>query len=242
MNLIQSIVDMPRNLLFALTIIVIFSATAWSAPIKGTVKYLGAVPEPTVTKTGKYKKVCGATFTDESLLVEKQGIQNVVVWLSGKDAKKKLKGKPRTYQLDQKKCRYEPHVTVMSKGSELEILSSDPINHNIHTYSFDNDPMNMMFTPGQDHVQEFDEPEPVKVECDLHEWMKAWIFVTPNNFHSLSKAGGSFEIPDVPKGKYTLNFWHETLGELSQKIEVGDDPLVVNVEFPDLTPKVSQKK
>ncbi len=219
-----------------------FAATSIAAPIKGTVTYKGTIPEPVVTKTGKYKKVCGATFTDESLLVEKNGVQNVVAWLSGKDAKKKLKGKPGTFTLDQKKCRYEPHITVMSKGSELEILSSDPINHNIHTYSFDNDPINIMFTPGQDHIQEFEEPEPVKVECDLHGWMKAWVFVTPNNFYSLSQAGGSFEIPDVPKGKYTLNFWHEKLGEMSQKIVVGDDPLEINVEFPDLNPKVSQKK
>ncbi len=236
---------LPKLTAFILTLLLTLLVTTTASlatPVKGTVTYKGFVPEPVVTKTGKYKKVCGAKFTGESLLVKDQGIQNVVVWLSGKDAKKKLKGDPGTYTLDQKKCHYEPHVTVMSKGSELEILSSDPINHNIHTYSFDNDPINIMFTPGQEHLQEFEEAEPVKVECDLHGWMKAWIFVTPNNFHSLSQAEGSFEIPDVPKGRYTLNFWHEKLGEMSQKITVGDEPQVINVEFPDLTPKVSQKK
>jgi len=233
---------MFTKLMSAAFLLLVFSATSIAAPIKGTISYKGTVPEPVVTKTGKYKKVCGPKFIDESLLVDKNGVQNVVVWLSVKDAKKKLKGEPGNYQLDQNKCRYEPHVTVMSKGSELEILSSDPINHNIHTYSFDNDPINMMFTPGQEHELEFDEPEPIKVECDLHGWMKAWVFVTPNNFHSLSQSGGGYEIPDVPKGKYTLNFWHEKLGEMSQKIVVGDEPLAIDVEFPDLTPKVSQKK
>ena len=231
---------MPRTA-FLLIALLLISSTAWAGPIKGQVKYNGTVAEPKITKTGKYKKVCGKEFVDESLLVEKQGVQNVVVWLSGKDAKKKLKGKPGTFSIDQVKCRYEPHVVVMMKESELEITTSDPINHNIHTYSFDNDPINIMFTPGQDHVEEFFEPEPVKVECDLHSWMKAWVFVTPNPYFSLSVKEGQYQIPDVPKGKYTLNFWHEKLGELSQKIEVGDEPLVIDVEFPDLTPQVLKK-
>ncbi len=233
---------MLPTLILTLLITALPFTSAFAGTIKGVVHYNGPVPEPQVIDTGKYKKACGTGFTDESLLVKEKAVQNVVVWLSGKDAKKRLKGKPGSYTLDQKNCRYEPHVTVMMKGSELEILSSDPINHNIHTYSFDNDPINIMFTPGQEHEQEFDEPEPIKVECDLHSWMKAWIFVTPNPYFSLSKPGGTFEISDVPEGKYTLNFWHEKLGEMSQKITVGDDPQEINVEFPDLTPKVTQKK
>lgn len=119
----------------------------------------------------------------------------------------------------------------MPRDSELEIRTQDPINHNIHTYSFENDPINIMFTPGQDHVQEFEEPEPIKVECDLHSWMKAWIVVTPNAHYGVSDNSGKFTIPDLPPGKYTLNFWHEVLGEMSQKIKVADKPMTVDVEF-----------
>ncbi|MFQ5482723.1 MAG: hypothetical protein ACE5ER_08185 [Nitrospinaceae bacterium] len=179
--------------------------------------------------------MCGPESVDQSLLVSNQGVQNVVVWLSGKNAKK-LKGEPGTYQLNQTRCQYEPHILPMMQGSELEIITSDPINHNIHTFSFDNDPINIMFTPGQEHAQEFDEPEPIKVECDLHGWMKAWIFVTPNPYFALSKKGGTYVIKDVPPGKYTLNFWHETLGEISRKVVVPDESLKLDMKFPATSP------
>ena len=227
---------------FSLILLLLWIASPLHAgPIQGKVGYPGPVPPPKIIKTGKYAKVCGPEVRDQSLLVQNKGVQNVVVWLSGKDAKKNLKGEPGSYTLDQKNCSYVPHIVAMMKDSELTILSSDPINHNIHTYSFENDPINIMFIPGQEHVQEFEEPEPVKVECDLHSWMKAWIFVTPNPYFTISTAGGAYKIPEVPPGRYTLNFWHETLGEVSQDITVGDAPLEVNIEFPEQTPKVSQK-
>ena len=59
------------------------------------------------------------------------------------------------HKLDQKKCRYEPHVITMPVDSELKIHTSDPVNHNIHTYSFENDPVNIMFIPDQEeYIQE----------------------------------------------------------------------------------------
>jgi len=134
--------------------------------------------------------------------------------------------------LDQKKCKYEPHVVAMPVDSELIIHTSDPINHNIHTYSFENDPINLMFLPGQEaYSQEMEEAEIIKVECDLHDWMRAWIVVTPNGYSTVSKIDGSFEIHDVPPGEYELNAWHETLGSLTKSIKVGNDELNINFDF-----------
>ncbi len=134
--------------------------------------------------------------------------------------------------MDQKKCRYEPHVITVPLDSELKIHTSDPINHNIHTYSFENDPINIMFLPGQEaYSQEMEEAEVIKVECDLHDWMRAWIVVTPNAYSAVSGADGSFEIPDVPPGKYELTAWHETLGSLTKNVTVGNDGLNVNFDF-----------
>ena len=214
--------------------------SAFGGNLSGKVMYSGQVPAPKVINTGKYAKVCGPEIISQTLLVKDKGVKNTVISISGKDAKK-LKRKPGEYILNQVNCVYSPHVIVMPKESELKIQTSDPVNHNIHTYSFDNDPVNLMFMPGMEHEQEFEESEVVKVECDLHGWMQAWIVVTDNSYFALTNDDGSFEIPDLPPGKYTVTAWHEVLGTMTQKIKVEESGLKVNFEFPEISTKVTQK-
>ena len=190
--------------------------------------FSGKIEQLKPYKTGKYKKACGSDIPNESMLIDNKGVRNSVISLHGK----KLKKERGEYKLDQKQCQYEPHVIAIPVNSELKIHTSDPINHNIHTYSFENDPINIMFLPGQDaYSQEMEEAEIIKVECDLHNWMRAWIVVTPNAYSTVSDSDGSFEIPDVPPGKYKLTAWHETLGSLTKSITVGNDGLNINFDF-----------
>ena len=228
------------KLTFAIFSLLILTTPLHAGIIQGEVTYSGKIPTPVIHKTGKFAKVCGPEIPDESLILENQKVKNVVVWLEGKQAKK-LKSKPGTYTIDQKKCAYSPHVLAMPQGSELKILTSDPINHNIHTYSFDNDPINIMFLPNQDYTQEMEEPEVVKVSCDLHNWMVAYIVVTPHSYFAMTQSNGTFEIKNVPPGKYTLKLWHESLGEESRKIEVEEGVTKADFDFPELASQVSQK-
>ena len=208
--------------------VLLMPGTAFSGAIQGVAIFSGKTEQLKPYKTGKYKKVCGSGIPNESILIDNKGVKNSVISLHGK----KLKKRGGEYKLDQKKCRYEPHVIAVPLDSELKIHTSDPINHNIHTYSFENDPINIMFLPGQDaYSQEMEEAEVIKVECDLHDWMRAWVVVTPNAYSAVSGADGSFEIPDVPPGKYELTAWHETLGSLTKNITVGNDGLNVNFDF-----------
>ncbi|NIR53036.1 hypothetical protein GWN75_31865 [candidate division KSB1 bacterium] len=228
---------MLRALILAITVL-FFPNWAFSGTLKGQVIYSGEDTFAAALKTGKYRKVCGKEIPNEKLIVKNQKLKNVVVYLQGEN----LGGEPGSFVLDQNKCRYEPHVIAMMKGSELVIRSSDPLNHNIHTYSFENDPINVMFTPGApDFNQEFYEPEIIKVECDLHGWMTAWIVVTDNSFHSVSDETGSFEIPEVPPGKYTLTAWHETLGSISREVQVGEGETSIDFDFTGTAPQVSQR-
>lgn len=89
--------------IFATFSLLILAYPAHAGTIEGEVKYSGKVPAPVTHKTGKFKKVCGAEIMDESLILENQKVKNVVVWLEGRQAKK-LKNKPGTYTIDQKKC------------------------------------------------------------------------------------------------------------------------------------------
>ncbi|CAI2718530.1 hypothetical protein [Nitrospina watsonii] len=217
--------------------------TSYAGSLHGTVTFSGTPPPPTIHKTGKYRKACGPEFSSQALLLHGQKVQNGVVWLTEKKGKA-LTQAPITgdFKLDQKNCRYSPHIVAMPRGAELQILSSDPINHNIHTYSFDNDPINLMFLPGQEYVQEFEEAEIVKIECDLHSWMQAWIVVTPNPYYAVTPESGSFVIEDIPSGSYTLNVWHEVLGTQSRKVEIDAEDHEINFDFSELAEQVSQNQ
>jgi len=229
---------MVFRLFICIFIFMLYPGLALSGTLKGKITYSSEVKFPKAFKTGKYKKACGPEVPNERLLVNDKNLMNVVVTVEGK----KLDGKPGEYTFNQKNCHYVPHVMAMMKDSELKIHSSDPINHNLHTYSFDNDPINVMFLPHQaDYEQEFEEPEIVKVECDLHEWMTAWIIVTDNSFFDISGQDGAFEIPNLPPGKYTINAWHEILGSKSQTVKIGKGVTEINFDFSDVTPQVSKK-
>ena len=213
---------------FLVIAVLLMPGSAFCASIKGVAMFSGKIEQLKPYKTGKYKKACGSDIPNESMLIDNKGVRNSVISLHGKTLKKKS----GEYKLNQKQCQYEPHVIAIPVNSELKIHTSDPINHNIHTYSFENDPINIMFLPGQDaYSQEMEEAEIIKVECDLHNWMRAWIVVTPNAYSTVSDSDGSFEIPDVPPGKYELTAWHETLGSITKSITVGNDGLNINFDF-----------
>jgi len=220
-----------RIVFFILMTIAFLTGVATAGSIKGTALYsLKFKPAPAI-ETGKFKKACGDTIPEETLLVDHSRLKNVVVTLSGKN----LKGKSKNAKLDQKKCRYEPHVVAIKKESNLIISSSDPINHNIHTYSFENDPINVMFVPNQEPLeQEMEEAEIIKVECDLHSWMTAWIVVTDNSFYAVTNQKGDFEIGNVPPGKYKLTAWHESLGSIEKDLTVTDEGGTVDFDFSHL--------
>ena len=77
----------------------------------------------------------------------------------------------------------------------------------------------------------FPRPEIVRIDCDLHPWMRAWVVVTDHSFYALSNDAGEFALPAVPPGKYTLQIWQETLGVTSREVTVGPEGARVTVEL-----------
>lgn len=189
--------------------------------ISGEVKFSGTPPTPEKIATTKDQEVCGKTEkVNESLLVgASKGVQNVVVSISNIQRGKKLPEAGAT--LDQKDCRYAPHVVLSPAGAELTIMNSDGILHNIHTQSTKNPPFNKAqpkFRPKM--TEKFAQPETVKLTCDAHGWMSGWLIVEDHPYYAVTDANGTFKITDVPPGDYELKFWHEALGETTQTVSV----------------------
>ncbi|HXH25104.1 MAG TPA: carboxypeptidase regulatory-like domain-containing protein [Vicinamibacterales bacterium] len=124
--------------------------------------------------------------------------------------------------LDQKGCRYSPHVFGVQVGQPVEIRNSDPTLHNVHAIP----KVNAEFNFGQPArvppmTRVFDKPEiGVPFRCDVHGWMSAYAGVVPHPFYAVSGPDGSFEIKGLPAGTYTIEAWHEKLGTQTTTVTV----------------------
>ena len=192
--------------------------------ISGRTLFKGEPPPPKELRVTLNKKTCGHTYQSESLLVsEKGGIQNVVVSLLRipKGLPRKTDDKP--IQIDQQKCIFIPHVLLVPAGVEFEVLNSDPVLHSFHTIGAHNKELNIIQTKTKRRrlPVTFPEPDTIKVICDVHSWMKAWIIVTNHPYYALTDADGQFRLKNVPEGSYRIKAWHEELGTLPvQKVVV----------------------
>jgi plastocyanin len=190
---------------------------AWAGDIKGTIKYTGAAAKPAPLKVTKDNATCGATVEDESMQVTGTALKNVVVMVKGVAGAAPT---PKPITVDQQKCHYIPHVQAAAKGSTVDILNNDPILHNVHGYLGTATVFNLaMPLKGQKIPKKLDKAGVVRLKCDVHSWMTAYIVVHDNPFFTQSN-DGSFTIPGVPAGTYTVTAWHEKLGEKTAQVTV----------------------
>jgi plastocyanin len=170
-------------------------------------------------------------LTEETVLVGAGGgLKNVFVHLEGAP---KSAGPDEPAMLDQVHCRYVPHVLGVTVGQKLVVKSSDPTMHNVHLIAEKNAAANFgMTAAGLEKTLTFTHSETIRVKCDVHPWMTAYVIVCENPFFALSNDDGKFEIKDLPPGEYKLVAWHELYGKLEQAVSVSKDrPAVVKFEY-----------
>ena len=205
--------------------------------ISGKVTFAGTPPAAKKIVPDTDKATCGAhgPILSEDLVIDATGgVKNVLVTLTNI-----TKGKPLLAEnyavLDQNGCVYGPHVMVVPLGQKIKVLNSDGILHNVHSHSVKNPPVNFA-QPGsvkELEIKPYTIPELVKFTCDVHNWMSAYVWVSEHPYAVVTKPDGSYEIPDIPPGKYKVKFWHETLGEQVQEVKVDRGKLTkLDVTFP----------
>ncbi len=177
------------------------------------------IPKPTRIRNTTDPEHCGPSHTLEDVLIsaENEGIQNVVVFLTGVPMAEQDRPAPSRLMLDNSSCRFDPHVAVLTTGSILEATNSDRFFHSVHVYGLFN--INVGLGPGQSKViRTLSRPGRLVVRCDVHGWMRSYLWVEDHPYHAVSAEDGSFRIENVPPGRYTLSAWHEVLG--NQEVQV----------------------
>ena len=115
---------------------------------------------------------------------------------------------PRRF-LDQKRCRYEPHILLLPQDAELRMKSSDATLHTVHMDGAATYNLPFPFTN-----QIISRPMPttglVNLRCNGgHAWMNAEILVVPHPYYAVSDESGRFQLTDVPPGEYEIVAWHD---------------------------------
>ena len=147
-------------------------------------------------------------------------LRNVFVWI--KDGLPRARWTPpaEAAKLDQNGCVYEPHVLGIMEGQQLEILNSDPVNHNVHAESRVNPAWNESQPPRAEHkFKRFDSEEVLfPVTCSVHPWMRSYIGVSAHPFFAVTGNDGSFSLKGVPPGTYTIEAVHEKYGRKEGRV------------------------
>jgi plastocyanin len=198
-------------------------AEEWGT-LKGRFTFGGAVPASSELKADKDVEVCGKhkLLSEEMVVGADKGVANVVVFVRDKSVKVHpdlAASKSEKVVLDNKDCRFEPHVAFVQTGQTLVLKNSDTVGHNSNVATIKNPPSNSLIPAGGESTVTFsnDEAIPAQVTCNIHPWMKSWLVVRPNPYAAVSKADGSFEIKNVPAGgELELQLWHEKAGYIGE--------------------------
>ncbi len=189
--------------------------------IRGTLRFAGTVPPPRTVTVNEDIETCGESQQLQPTQVGANGgLANAVVSLVDITSGAALVATSAP-TLDQNGCQFVPHILLAPAGQAVHVLNSDPLTHNVHTAAFENRPVNRSQPASVRKIElTFRNPEKVRVRCDIHSWMGAWIAVVDHPYHAVTDEAGSFVIENVPPGTYTLEVWHETLGTNSQSVTV----------------------
>jgi plastocyanin len=203
-------------------------ATAGS--VEGTVHLIGKAPErieidmaqdPACAMSPYGKNLTeGIVSQKDGAVSQKNGampgkLANVYVYVKDGLGNKVYAAPSAPAVLDQKGCRYVPHVLAAMVGQPIEFRNSDPTMHNVHMQPTvgGNQQFDISQPPNGGTTQHaFAKPElMIPVRCNNHPWMEAFLNIAPNPFFAVSGEDGHFVIHGLPPGTYTLEAVQEQL-------------------------------
>ena len=197
--------------------------------VTGTIRLIGKPPAPVKIDTSM-DPACGLggtpDFNSEQYVVEDGKLANVYIYIkSGPPAAMSVPSPSSTpVVLNQKGCRYTPHVIALQQGGRVSFQNSDVTMHNIHTMptTVGNETIDISQGPkGAPIVKQFKVPEVMlPVRCNNHPWMNAFINVSATPFFAVTDSAGHFDLRGLPAGDYVLGAVHEKLGEQTLKVTV----------------------
>ncbi len=179
--------------------------------LTGTVKFVGTPPRLEPIPVKKDRGVCGERVEAEALVVGPGGgAKNAVILIGGVTHGRRP---AREVVVDNTKCRFVPHVSVVMLGGAGRIRNSDPVLHNTHGLWDGKLTAFNLALPGRGQEipikRYLKKPGVIELLCDAHTHMRAWMLVHDSPYFAVTDDGGNFKIDGIPSGKYTVTMWHQ---------------------------------
>jgi hypothetical protein len=193
--------------------------------IEGRLRLAGPAPANPIIRMGA-DPMCGRQYSGRRPVHEfvvrgaDGGLANAFVDLQGKFPATTAIVDPVT--LDQRGCLYAPRVLGMQVGQTLQIRNSDSLLHNVHSLSTRGNAFNVSQPQaGMVYKVQLKNPDVMmRIKCDVHSWMTAYIGVEPHPYFAITDEHGAFRIAGVPAGRYSIRTWHERYGQLTHVVTV----------------------
>ena len=182
--------------------------------ISGVVKWTGTVPRIPKLSITKNADICdpeSAKIRDlERLVINSEGeVQNTVVYLKDISKGKPMDLPEERRHMDQKSCRYIPHIMLVPVGGSLQAKSDDPILHTVHMSGAASNNIPFPFQ-GQYIGATLREKGIVDLKCNAgHVWMNGEVMVVKNPYYAVTDSHGAYQLTGVPPGEYEIEAWHE---------------------------------
>jgi hypothetical protein len=210
------------------TLVIVFLTfvfpAAFAGSIIGEVKFIDEPPKMPPVRVSKDQDYCGETLPNEIYLMDAVGgLSNVVVFVETPPTTMAALDNQRENILNNTGCRYVPRIMAMQRGERLKVKNNDPKLHIPHSYHEDRTVFNLSLPfkgTAIDATSRIRQAGVLKVVCDTHAWMLAYIHVFDHPYFAVSDEHGLFTIPNLPAGTYILKAWHEGAGIRSQEITV----------------------
>jgi plastocyanin len=192
--------------------------------VRGHVRVSGPVPENDPIRMSA-DPMCntanaGRRVLDEGVAAAPDGsLATVFVELVGNFPDAPVPAEP--VSIDQKGCVYRPRVIGLRAGQALQVRNSDDGLHNVHGISTDRDGFNVS-QPLSGTINTFHPHDPgiLRLKCDVHTWMVAFVGVVDHPYFAVTGADGAFAFRDVPAGTYSVRTWHERFGTITTPVHV----------------------
>lgn len=219
-----------QSILLIFATLLAVAAGASATDVTGTVKRKPAEPAPT-RGADRYRGRTATTSTGEnggSTCACNPGLY-AVVWLTG-DSLPPISQPDIMPSMAQKDMMFQPPVLAVGVGTTVSFPNKDPFFHNVFSYSKPRKFDLGRYPEGETAEVTFDKPGIIKVFCEIHYSMRAYIHVLPTPYCTTSDEKGHFTIPNVHPGEYQLHIWQENQPELTQSLVVGHEAIALEIE------------